>query len=130
MVESRQWVEISTCYSIKDYACNNSTFTAGSKCIVDINNPILYAACNGSVFTTKSECISATNSNGFGGCEGNTFTTGSKCFANAKYSCRRGTFEPGSCCKGQYCPSGTPRCECGLGEDGKYPTSCAATAAL
>ena len=114
----------STCYSIKDYVCNNSTFTAGSKCIVDINNPILYGACKGSVFTTNSECISAENSNGYGGCEGNTFTTGSKCIANAKWSCRRNTFEPGSCCEGKYCPGGTPKCECPKNADGSYPTSC------
>ena len=83
-----------------------AVISEGMKCIATFS-----AGCRDISVKNGGICVA----NASGGCKSANISEGGECWANASSSCTgtyQGTGATSGCCRGQYCPSTAPRCEC------------------
>ena len=113
------------CLGNGPYSCNHANLYSGSSCVANgVNSCLGTKIYSGSVCegNNSSSCSTSTVYRGgickglaSGSCTSQTVQEGGECWANAASSCTgtyQGTGATSGCCRGQYCPSNAPRCEC------------------
>ncbi len=105
------------CISVYSYThCESPTIEYGAKCI-----SYGYEGCARATINSGGIC----EGHGYNGCIISNVNAGGECHAKASGACRESTYIGTGCCRGTYCPSDSPKCDCPIDEEtGMHKTSC------